>query len=125
MRLESLFRPGVFSINPEATLLEAAEEMRAHDIGSLAVITDGRLVGIVTERDLVGALSEGAEPATVLVSRYMTEDPILASPDDGTEEVAARMVVMGVRHLPVLDNGRVVGMVSIRDLLEATAIHGG
>jgi CBS domain-containing protein len=122
MTLGSLFRPGVFSISPGASVLEAAGEMRAQDVGSLAVIHQHRLVGIITERDVVASLADGEEPATTLVSHRMTEDPVVASPQDGIEEVAARMVVIGVRHLPVVEDGKVVGMVSIRDMLEASAL---
>ncbi len=125
MRLRSLMRRDVLCVGPGATLGEAAREMRQEDIGSLAVLENGRFAGIITERDLVQAVADGADPSTALVAAYMTGDPIVAAPDDGTAEVAARMVVLGVRHLPVLEDGGMVGMVSIRDLLEASALING
>jgi Predicted signal-transduction protein containing cAMP-binding and CBS domains len=115
----------VFTIGADATLVEAASEMRREDVGSLVVFDEGRLSGIITERDLVRAVAEGANPTTLPVAGYMTDDPIVASPDDGVEEVVARMLTIGVRHLPVVENGRVLGVVSVRDLLEASAVRGG
>src|SRR5207247_1930909 len=107
----------VFSVEADESLAEAASKMQFEEIGSLAVVRHGRFAGIITERDLVRALAEGVDPAGTPVSTYMTEDPIVASPEDGTHEAAARMVVFGVRHLPVAVGDEVVGMVSIRDLL--------
>lgn len=74
MRLESLFRPGVYSVPPDVTLAEAAIEMRRDDIGSLAVLDDGRLVGIVTERDLVrrGRQRAGSRSACVISLSWWT-----------------------------------------------------
>lgn len=125
MRLESLVRPGVYSVPADVTLQEAAIEMRRLDIGSLAVLDDGRLEGIITERDLVRAIADGLDPRMAPVARYMSGDPLVADPRDGAEEVAARMVTLGVRHLPVLLDGDVVGMVSIRDIVEATSLPEG
>lgn len=124
MKLEALFRLGVFSVEADETLAEAASKMEFEEIGSLAVLRQGRFAGIITERHLVRAIADGADAASVPVARYMTEDPITASPEDGTHEAATRMVVLGVRHLPVVAAGEVVGMISIRDLLEETVLAG-
>ena len=123
MKLHSLIRGGVVAVGPDATIADAAVLMRREDIGSL-IVNDGTgsLVGIITERDLVRCVAEMADPAVVRVARFMTGDPLVAGPDDGVEEVAARMLTMGLRHLPVVEDGRVLGMVSIRDLLEASAL---
>lgn len=121
MRLHSLIRGGVFAVDLDASLADAAVLMRREDIGSLVVYDRaGTLAGIITERDLVRCLAETVDPEVVRVARFMTSDPIVANPDDGIEEVAARMLTMGVRHLPVVQEGRVLGMVSVRDLLEST-----
>jgi CBS domain-containing protein len=125
MKLESLFRPGVFSVEADETLADAASKMQFEEIGSLAVLQKGHFAGIITERDLVRAIADGVEPATIPVARYTTEDPIVASPEDGTQEAAARMVVLGVRHLPLVACGELVGMISIRDLLEEAALAKG
>ena len=123
MRLHSLIHAGAVAVGPDATLADVAALMRREDIGSLTVNDDaGNLVGIITERDLVRCVAEAADPTVVRVARFMTGDPVVACPDDGVQEVAARMLTMGLRHLPVVEDGRVLGMVSIRDLLEASAL---
>ena len=99
------------------TVREAAKRMRGDGVSALPVMNGEVLVGILTERDLVDALIDGADPRSALVSAYMTPDPQHAAPDDESFDVALRMLNMGVRHLPVLEAGRVVGMVSARDLL--------
>ena len=110
MRLHSLIHAGVVAVGPDATLADVAALMRREDIGSLTVNDDaGNLVGIITERDLVRCVAEAADPTVVRVARFMTGDPVVACP-------------MGLRHLPVVADGRVLGMVSIRDLLEASAL---
>jgi CBS domain-containing protein len=122
MKLESLFRAGVFSVEADESLAEAASKMQFEEIGSLAVLEGGHFAGIIRERDLVRAIADGVDAASIPVARYMTEDPIVASPEDGTNEAAARMVVLGIRHLPVIVGGEVVGMISIRDLLQEAAL---
>ena len=104
------------------TLADAASKMHFEEIGSLAVLRQGHFAGIITERDLVRAIADGVDTASTAVAGYMTEDPILANPEDGTQEAAARMVVLGIRHLPVVVGSEVVGMISIRDLLEEAAL---
>jgi CBS domain-containing protein len=115
-------RQVVYTIEADETLESAAGKMHQQEIGSLAVLRDGGFAGIITERDIVRAVSEGVESARTPVASYMNDDPIVASPGDGTREMAAHMVVMGVRHLPLVVDGEAVGMVSIRDLLEQIAL---
>jgi CBS domain-containing protein len=91
--------------------------MQEHTIGSLVVVEQGGLAGIITERDLVRAAGDGTDPLQTTVDRYLTTEPASATPDEGADHVARRMLNLGVRHLPVVDQGKVVGMVSIRDLL--------
>jgi CBS domain-containing protein len=80
-----------------------------------------RLVGIVTERDMIAALAEGADPATATVADYMTDQPVTVAPDDDLEVAARRMAELGVRHLPVVDGHQLVGVLSVRDLLSDQA----
>ena len=122
MNQESMPHPDVFTVDERETLVAAANKMQLNAIGSLAVLRDGGFAGIITERDLARAVSDGVDSTRSPVTNYMTDDPIVASPDDGVREVAARMVVLGIRHVPLMANGEVVGMVSIRDLLERTAL---
>jgi len=117
MKVDHLVQTDVVTITPVSSLLAAACGMSAAKVGSLAVLRQLALVGIITERDLVRAMCEGADPCTTPVSNYMTRDPEVAFLDDDSEEVACRMAALGLRHLPVVDDtGRLVGMVSVRDI---------
>jgi CBS domain-containing protein len=115
----------VFTVEPDATLAEAVEQLVNNRVGSLVVcdrhVTDGeKMVGIVTERDLLyhsaahkGSLTE------VNVSAIMTREVITGTPDDPVEQVMGIMTAKRIRHLPVLSEGRLVGMVSIGDVVKA------
>lgn len=102
--------------SPSTTVLEAATMMTAGSVGSTLVMDGGRLVGIFTERDVVKALSQAPDALRDPIGRWMTPDPQTISPDGLPEEALRRMITGGFRHLPVIDGGKVVGMLSIRDL---------
>jgi CBS domain-containing protein len=111
----------LITTEPDDTLLDAAGRMNCYQIGALPVYEQHRLIGIVTERDMVAALAEGADPTRTRVADYMTELPVTVSPDDDVKVAAHRMAELGVRHLPVVDGQYLVGMLSIRDLLTGPA----
>jgi CBS domain-containing protein len=117
MRVSELMQREVWETFPEESLADAAMRMRDHGVGSLAVIDDEELVGIVTERDVLRAVAEGAPPRVTTVSDYMTALPVVASPGTDTIAAARLMVEHDIRHLPVVSDRKVVGMVSARDLL--------
>jgi CBS domain-containing protein len=106
------------TIAPQASMTDAAVRMRAHRVGALAVVDDDRLIGIVTERDLLRAVAEGHNPASTTVSVAMTTDPRTISPGQPAEEAASTMLELGIRHLPVVEGSRIVGFLSARDLLK-------
>jgi CBS domain-containing protein len=110
-------RSPVVSAGPSATLRAAAELLRDHDAGMLAVVEGGDLVGVLSERDLVHSIGDGCDPGTTLVSRVMTDMPRAVEADSPLWAAAMLMLRMGVRHLPVTRRGRMVGMLSIRDAL--------
>ena len=119
MKLGSLVGGSATVIGPEATLGDAAEALVGEVLGSLAVVSDRSLVGIITERDLVRALASGAEPESELVVDWMAEAPDTFSPDVDVKEAAAWLLEVGYRHMPVMEDGELLGIVSIRDIMQA------
>jgi CBS domain-containing protein len=109
----------VVSIRPEATAQEACELMVAERIGAMVVLDEGKLVGILSERDIVGrVIARRRDPEKMLVSEVMTPK-VRTIRDGATSDDALDMMHQGrFRHLPLIDaNGRVIGMLSIRHLL--------
>ena len=98
------------------TLRSAAERMWREQTGSLLVLDGERLAGIITERDLLRALALGADPATVTVDEAMTTEVFTVPPDMPLLDAAREMATRWIRHLPVEDDARLVGMVSMRDV---------
>lgn len=103
-----------------ATVAEAATMMGQRSAGSALVMDGDQLVGIFTERDVVRALGQQFDAAGHSVSEWMTVDPMTATPETPVAEALRTMLERGFRHLPVAKDGRVVGIVSIRDLSAAT-----
>jgi CBS domain-containing protein len=105
---------------PTATAHEAALMMRERRVGAVMVVVQGRLLGIVTERDLVfRLLADGRDPRVTALAEIMTRDPETLRPDDSALDALDKMRTGRYRHLPVVDGGEIAGMVSIRDLYEA------
>ena len=117
MDIDTIYRDEVFSISTTASIAEAAFQMRANDVSSLMVLDDDACVGIITERDLTRAIVTGTSLETARVSEFMTDRPIFVTPRTGVRETAAEMLETEVRHLPVEVKGKLVGMISLRDLL--------
>lgn len=110
----------VFTIAPEQRVAEAVVLFQEHNIGALPVLdAHGRLVGILSERDVVRHLPQYEQILAVPVQALMTAHVITAVPDDDLMSVAHTMTEKRIRHLPVLDNGRLIGIVSIGDVLKA------
>jgi CBS domain-containing protein len=123
MKLGALVGGSATVVGPEASLGDAAEALVADGVGSLGVVAERRLVGIITERDLVRAVAEGADPESETVGSWMAEAPDTFSPDVDVEEAARWLLEVGYRHMPVMSEGELLGIVSIRDIL--WAIVGG
>lgn len=104
---------------PDLSIAAAAESMLDAGIGSLGVIDDGVLIGIVTERDVLRTVAAGADPAASPVKVWMTPDPDSLSPDVDTADAADWLLATGYRHLPVTENGKLLGVLSIKDILWA------
>jgi len=108
-------------VEPTATVSEAAALMGSHRAGSVVVLEDGKLQGIFTERDVVRALAAYFDAAKHPVKEWMALDPKTVSPDTDEQEALNIMLDNSFRHLPVVDGGSVVGMISIRDISRAAS----
>ena len=110
----------VFSVGPEDTVYESLRRMAAKGVGSLLVMDGDRLVGIVTERDYARkVILEGKSSKTTPVGEIMTRRVLCVTPERTVDECMALMSDKRARHLPVVDHKRVVGVVSIGDLVKS------
>jgi CBS domain-containing protein len=110
----------VATIGPDATVYDAIKKMADENIGSLVVVDDEKIAGIVTERDYArNVFLKGKASPTTLVKDIMSTRVVCAWPDQSVEECMAVMTDKAVRHLPVLENKQLVGMVSIGDLVKS------
>jgi CBS domain-containing protein len=111
----------VFALPPTATAMEAARLMAKNRIGAMLVLEEGgRLLGIFTERDLMTrVIVAGLDPAGTPLERVMTREVYTAVAETKVSEVRREIQARHIRHLPVLQAGRVIGMLSLRDLLRA------
>ncbi len=108
-------------LSEQSTNREAAKQMADNDIAAIVVTDDGgKLLGIVTERDMTRRIiAKGRDADKVTVGEIMTRNPDTLAPGDSAQDALELMRTRKYRHLPVVDDGRVVGMVSIRDLYAA------
>ena len=102
---------------PEDTLGETAQKMVDAKVGSVVVKDFGRLIGILTERDMLKAMAGRVHTSEARVREWMTPNPITAPPDLEVEEAAQVMLDNNFRHLPVMEHDQVVGVVSLRRLV--------
>lgn len=111
----------VFSISPYQTMADVVRVLIAHRIGALLVVDEGRTVGIITERDVLRECLDGADRlGAITVRDSMTRDLVVGAPGDDLDDVMSLMTEHRVRHLPIIDDGRVAGMISLGDAVKAT-----
>ena len=106
----------VLTVDPSDTIGETAQQMVERGVSSAVVSDYGTLIGIVTERDLTRAVAGRVHTSEARVREWMTSDPITLSPDASADEAAKIMLDNGFRHVPIVQDGRAVGIVSIRDV---------
>lgn len=119
MEVRGLVGGVVETASPRTSLHEASRLMDQLGIGSLAIVIDGELKGIVTERDVMRAVGRGADAHIEIVEDWMTPDPDTVPADMGVEDAAAWMLATGYRHLPIMEDGQLLGIASIKDVLWA------
>ena len=109
----------ILSIDPNSSVFDAIKSMANHHIGSLIVMQNERLVGIITERDYSrNVVLKGKSSVNTAVKDIMTKNVLCTKPEQTVEEAMALMTDKRVRHLPVIENGNVIGIISIGDLVK-------
>ncbi|GAC1370950.1 MAG: hypothetical protein NVSMB32_15260 [Actinomycetota bacterium] len=114
----------VTTARPDQTLEEGAQLMVERKVGAAVVLTQGTVVGIITERDVMKAVARGLVPWGTTLGDLMTRDPLCANTAMNVHEAINLMLDHGFRHLPVVDEGKLVGIVSARHLLRAAEVPG-
>jgi CBS domain-containing protein len=115
--LSDIVKPNFITVAPEDTLGEVAERMTRQNTGAVIVKDFGRLIGILTERDMLRAMAARVHTSDARVRQWMTADPVTAEPGMDLEEAAQVMLDNGFRHLPVVEGQNVLGVVSLRRVL--------
>jgi CBS domain-containing protein len=116
--VDDIYRPGAITAGADDSLQQTAARLAERDISALVILDGYRLAGIITERDVVRAVADRRELADCTAGEYMTWEPATVELETPLAEVARTMLAYGVRHLPVVVAGEVIGMVSARDLLQ-------
>jgi CBS domain-containing protein len=124
MKVRELMTPDPATVGPDTTLGEVATLLKQEDCGSLPVVENSRLVGIITDRDIViRAVAAGKDPKKTRVSDVMSADPVTIKPDDAVDEARKVMAERQIRRLPVVENGHLVGIVVIAQIARAESEH--
>ncbi|MFN2589309.1 MAG: cyclic nucleotide-binding/CBS domain-containing protein [Actinomycetota bacterium] len=116
MRVSEIMTGAAVLDSSDDTLAEAARKMWKQQTGSLLVVDGDDLVGIITERDVLKAVATGVSVGETRISEVMSKDVITVAPGASLREAAKIMADKWIRHLPVVDNGKLVGVLSQRDL---------
>jgi CBS domain-containing protein len=125
MKISEIMTQAAVTDSSEDTLTEACDKMRHAQTSSILIMDGERMIGIVTERDVVKAVAQGLEPKETRVKDLMTTDIVTIGPMTTLKEAAEIMATKWIRHLPIVEGSKVVGMISQRDLtgVLAKALH--
>ena len=109
----------LFHVRSSDRVREVARRMSEKNIGAIAVVDAGKLVGVFSERDIMSrVVAQGLNPDDTTIAKVMTKDIVVGSPTEDIEDALQKMHAVGCRHLPIVENGSLVGFISLRDLLE-------
>jgi CBS domain-containing protein len=117
MNVRDIMTSDVASLSPSNTIAEVAQQMRMLNVGSIPLVQNQRLVGVITDRDIVlRVVADGLDPNQERADLHMSRDPITVSPDMTTDEAGQIMARAQIRRLPVVEDGRLVGYLALGDL---------
>ena len=112
MKVKDLMTSDPAKVGPDDVIAQAATLMKQEDCGAIPVVRDGKLIGIVTDRDIaIRVVAEGRDAKTTKVSEMMSADPITIAPDADIAEAASLMATSQIRRLPVVENGQLLGII--------------
>lgn len=108
-----------YQVGPSVTVFEALQRLADHGVGAMLVMNQGRLVGVVSERDYTRKVAlQGKNSKETTVAEIMTGEPFTATPQTGTRDCMTLMSQKKIRHLPIVDGSTVLGLISMRDLMD-------
>lgn len=117
LKAKDIMTKKVASVLPSTSIIEAAQIMQKHNIGSIPVVDNNNIVGIITDRDIVVRnIAHGNDPKSTPVSDVMTTNVLTVDQDSNIKEVAAKMAANQIRRIPVVDNNKLVGILAIGDI---------
>jgi CBS domain-containing protein len=117
MKVRDIMTSDVAALAPSNTIAEVAQQMRMLNVGSIPIVQNERLVGVITDRDIVlRVVADGLDPHLERAELHMSHDPITISPDATTDEAGQTMARAQIRRLPVVEGGRLVGYLALGDL---------
>ncbi len=116
MEVGSVMQRNLVTASGGASIADIAKIINERGVGSVLIVDEGRVAGIITERDVIACVAEGLDLDSVKAKDRETHDIVYVTPKTDLEEAARIMVRRGVRHLPVVDGDQLVGIVSMRDL---------
>lgn len=121
IKVHEIMSNRVISCGPNTTVADAARKMREEDVGSIIIVESKRPIGIVTREDITNRVAaEDKQPSKVLVKEIMTSPVVTVSPDETIIEVAKKMNKYGYERMPVKELGKLVGFISVRDILRVS-----
>lgn len=121
MKVKDIMTKSVAYVNPATTVVEAAQLMQKHNVGSIPVMDQNGVIGIVTDRDIVVRnVAHGRSPQSTPVSDVMTSQVTTASPDMDVDDVSRLMAQQQIRRMPVIENNKLVGIVALGDMAADT-----
>lgn len=116
MEVRTIMQRNIVTASGEATVAEIARIIHERGVGSVIIVDEGRVAGILTERDVIACIAEGLDISHTKAKERETHDLVYVQPRTSLEEAARLMVARGIRHLPVIEGEELVGIISMRDL---------